>query len=341
MSIYGPPSSWWWRFLSIVLISFLQLELKVSAQILGYESFMLPVQSGLTGAGTGDTGWTDSGWSGGTDARFQVIAPVPNLTYQLTGGPLIDGASGAVQVTTNPEPVPGNGLVASRSITPQNTTLYVSFLVRPVAVGTGSDAIEVQLNSGSTTWARIALMPDQGQQFLQVQFRASNVEGNTTIGKVYPGQTYLVVARASRPYSYQLKLEGVVNPTATIPATFANTYSYTGGTIPDFDTVALKVISTDTGGPTTTAIVDELKVGYTWNDVVPQSPQSLVPTVTINNAVNLQWQTQTGHTYQPQYSFDLSTWFNLGSAITGDGTIKSLFDSSTSQAKKFYQVQIH
>lgn len=136
-------------------------------------------------------------------------------------------------------------------------------------------------------------------------------------------------------------MEGIVNPTATIPTKFTNQYGLLGPTVPNFDTVGIKISSTDTGGPTTTAIIDELKVGYSWNDVVPQSPQSLVPTVTINPAANLQWQTQTGHTYQPQYSYDLSTWFNLGSSITGDGTIKSIFDSNTSQAKKFYQVQIH
>jgi hypothetical protein len=220
----------------------------------------------------------------------------------------------------------------------------VSFLVRPLAVGTGSDSIEVQLNSGSTIGARVALMPDTNQQFLQAQARI-RVDGlgafGAAFGSLFPGQTYLVVARIIRPSPGALKVEGIVNPTATIPSTFTNSIGGTGGIPVNFDTVAVVVTSSDTGGPTTTAIIDELRVGYTWNDVVPQSPQSLVPAVTINNAVNLQWQTQTGHTYQPQYSFDLSTWFNLGSSVTGDGTIKSVFDTSTAQAKKFYQIQIH
>ena len=338
-----PPS--FWRLISahccfFILVGFFSTRTAAFAQILGYESFSLPTGSGLSGSGTGATGWTDSGWTGGNDPHFSIVAPTPSLSYQIPGGQLVSGSTTALQVTTNPEPV---NVLASRHITPTNTTIFVSFLVRPLVIGTGSDSFEVQLNAGAETVARVALVPDPSQESLDVQLKTYTSTFTTTFGTISPGQTALVVMRIMQLNPTTLRLDTIVNPTSTIPTTFPspNPLESSGPTVPTLDTVAIKVFSSDTGGPTTTAIIDELRVGYTWNDVVPQSPVTLVPTLNITNAVNIQWQTQSGHTYQPQYSYDLNNWFNLGSSITGDGTIKSLFDPINSQAQKFYQVQVH
>ena len=90
----------------------------------------MPVGAGLSGSGATATGWTDSGWANGSDSRFQTADPVPHLTYQISGGALLDGSDRAVQLTTTPEPVP-SGLFTSRMFPQQNTTVYFSFLVRP------------------------------------------------------------------------------------------------------------------------------------------------------------------------------------------------------------------
>ena len=171
------------------------LPIVASAQLISYESFTgLSIGSGLTGSGTDAFGWTTSNWSGGTDARFQIVDPTPDLTYQPIGGALVNGSNRAVQLSTNPEPVPGTGLVATRSIPPQNATFYISFLVRPIAIGSGSDSLNIRLNSGATFLARLALKPEPGQQYLYVD----TPDSNSFFGSypaLYTGQTYLVVAR--------------------------------------------------------------------------------------------------------------------------------------------------
>ncbi|NBC66716.1 MAG: hypothetical protein GVY07_13800 [Bacteroidetes bacterium] len=108
-----------------------------------------------------------------------------------------------------------------------------------------------------------------------------------------------------------------------------------------FDGIGLSVSSTDTGGPSTTVLIDEIKIGYTWNDVVLQAPDSeLVPDVSIEQAIVLRWQSQTDKSYQVQYSYDMDTWFDLGSVVSGNNQIKELFDAIDQDAKKFYRIEV-
>jgi hypothetical protein len=72
-----------------VAIALLFLPSLVSAQLIAYESFAgLPIGSGLTGSGIDASGWSDAGWAGGTDARFQIVDPLPNLAFESAGGRL-------------------------------------------------------------------------------------------------------------------------------------------------------------------------------------------------------------------------------------------------------------
>lgn len=66
------------------------------------------------------------------------------------------------------------------------------------------------------------------------------------------------------------------------------------------------------------------------------------PEVAISLAVRLRWPSESGKTYQPQYSYDLNgnTWSNLGSSLAGTGQLMEIFDSTESGPKKFYRVQI-
>jgi hypothetical protein len=133
-----------------------------------------------------------------------------------------------------------------------------------------------------------------------------------------------------------------VNPPATFPSSGGFAMSKTVSSSSVFNSLGLAISSTDTGGPTTRMAIDEIRLGYTWNDVVPQGPATpLVPDLQITNAVKLKWQSVAGKTYQVQASYDLSAWSNFGSSIQGDGAIKSVFDSADSDAKRFYRVQIN
>lgn len=316
------------------------LDPTAHGQSVAYESFGgMTLGSGVIGSGTNAAGWTDTGWTGGTDSRFQTVDPVPNLSYQISGGVLLSGGDRALQLSTSPEPVPGV-LLASRIIAGQNTTLYFSFLFRPVSLGTGSDSIEFRINSGATTYGRIAIRPDQNASYMTVG--AYNAGGGGVGGGalLVPGQTYLVVARFVRPSPTFFQLEYWVNPPAAFPGSGSGTSGSIGSTV-SISTLAFSIASTDTGGPASTILVDDLRVGYTWADVVPPGPPpALVPDVQIAQAARLQWQTQTGKTYQVQVSYELSTWSNIGDPISGNGTLKTFFDSTDQDAKKFYRVQI-
>ena len=108
-----------------------------------------------------------------------------------------------------------------------------------------------------------------------------------------------------------------------------------------FDGISLNIASSDSAGPSTTVILDEFRLGYTWVDVVlPPAISVLVPDVAIAPAIKLHWQSQTGKIYQVQYSYDWATWFTLGSAISGYNQMKEVFDSTDPSAKKYYRVQV-
>lgn len=309
------------------------------AQLIAYESFSaMTLGAGVSGSGIDATGWTDAGWGGGSDSRFQTIDPTPDLTYQLSGGPLLNGSNRALQLSTSPEPVPGV-LQALRTIPAQNTTLYFSFLFRPVTIGTGTDSIELRIGSDTTAYGRIAFRPDQNAAGMQPGVYAS---GGSVLSSqlLTPGQTYLIAARITRPNSANYGIEYWINPTSAFPGGGTVTYG-TLSSAATVTTIGFTIASTDTGGPASTVIVDELRVGYTWSDVVPPGPSpQLVPDLQMTEAIKLSWQSQTGKSYQVQISYDLATWANTGTPIVGNGTLKTFFDSTLPDAKKFYRVQI-
>ena len=328
----------------IYIIIAASLVSTVFGQLIAYESFSgIPVRAGLTGSGNGALGWTDASWSGGSDHRFQTINSTPDLIYQIDGGALLDGSDRAVQLSTNPEPIPSQ-LLAVRTITAQNTTIYASFLARVSAIGTGSDTIDVRFNNGSSLLARITFTPDQEQRYLRVGLPTDggggSSGGGSNSGPLYLAQTYLIVVRLTRPSPTQVSISAWVNPhgTSTQGSGLTTTKSVSGSAT--INTIGLGIASADSGGPTTTMSIDELRVGYTWSDVVlPGPPIDTVPDLTIRQAVRLQWQSQIGKVYQVQSSYDLAIWNNFGTPISGDGNIKKVFDASDDDSKKFYRVQ--
>ncbi len=68
-------------------------------------------------------------------------------------------------------------------------------------------------------------------------------------------------------------------------------------------------------------------------------PVDEVPTVSISQAISLQWMTQSNKTYQVQFSNDMESWNNVGSVIQGTEQTVEFFDSASS-LKKFYRVVV-
>jgi hypothetical protein len=258
------------------------------AQSIAYESFAgIPVGSGLAGSGSTATGWTDLGWTNGGDSRFRVVNPIPGLNYAIAGGAFLDGSDRAVQLTTNPEPVPV-GLLASRTFPEQNTTVYFSFLVRPIFIGTGSDTLSLRLSNGVSSLALVALQPDVGQQFFNLTLLLDGGSGGVgALGSqaLYPSTTYLIAGRITWQI-FPATVETWINPPAAYPGNGSQTltkFELSGPSV--FNSIGFAISSTDSGGPTSTAIFDELRIGYTWADVVPPSPITTLGNISTRGSV--------------------------------------------------------
>src|SRR5205823_3557009 len=113
--------------------------------------------------------------------------------FQIAGGAFLDGSDRAVQLTTSPEPVPTD-LLAYRAFPEQNTTTYFSFLVRPGAVGTGSDTLYVRLSNGTDALSLVGLQPNIGQQYFDLKLMADGGSGGGSgfPQVLYPLTTYLI-----------------------------------------------------------------------------------------------------------------------------------------------------
>jgi hypothetical protein len=61
-----------------------------------------------------------------------------------------------------------------------------------------------------------------------------------------------------------------------------------------------------------------------------------------NNTLNLTWSTETGGTYQLQYTSDLnsSNWISLNSPITATGATLLTTDIVTNAPQRFYRLAI-
>ncbi len=249
-----------------------------SGQLIAYESFSeIRLGNGLIGSGSDAFGWSDSAWGAGGNVRYQVVNPTPALDYQIGGGAFLSGTDRAVMLTTSPEPVP-DGLVTSRMLPDQNTTLFFSFVVRPIVLGTGSDTLSLRLSNGSESLALVALRPDVGQQYFNLMLLPDGGSGSYgALGSqaLYPAITYLIVGRITWPFEGRVHVETWINPPAIYPGDGTGFLDKMLSSPAILNSVGLAISSTDSGGPTSTAIFDELRIGYTWSDVVLPGPPRL------------------------------------------------------------------
>jgi hypothetical protein len=66
----------------------------------------------------------------------------------------------------------------------------------------------------------------------------------------------------------------------------------------------------------------------------------LVPSLQIQRAVELDWQSQDAAVYQVQCSTNQSAWQDTGYPILGDGQSKKFYDGAGESSKKFYRIQV-
>jgi hypothetical protein len=312
-----------------------------TAQLIAYESFSgMPTGGGISGSGAGAVGWTQSSWQGATAPYHSIGNQAPNMTYQITNGGLVIGGDRCVILSTAPEPTSGTKAV-SRTFPVTASTAFMSLLVRPLTVGTGSDEIKLLLQAGSNALAELNFKPNLSQTALSVGVNGFANTG-TYRGPIYPQNTYLIVLQFIRTSRTSHYIMAWINPPNTMPSSGIGPSSGSNSSwdnFSDLNGLSLSVSSSDTGGPSTSVAIDEVRVGYTWGDVVPQSTtQTVVPTLSIAPAIAVNWQSKTNKSYQPQRSYDMINWTDFGATISGNGQQRHFLDSADQVPKSFYRV---
>ena len=311
-----------------------------SAQLIAYESFSgMPTSGGISGSGADATGWTQSSWQGATAPYHSIGNQAPAMSYQITNGGLVNGGDSCAVISTAPEPTTTE-VAFSRTMIPVNTTLYFSFLLRPLTIGTGSDFIRFAIKSGGAQLLAVGLLPDQGQTYLGLYADEIGTSGSgySGLNPLYTGSTYFIAGRITRSSSTSTKIEIRLNPSAAFVDSW-NQSNSDGSQPSTYDRISISAYSEDTGGPSTSVAIDEIRVGYTWNDVVPKSTtQTVVPTLSIAPAIAVNWQSKTNKSYQPQRSYDMINWTDFGATISGNGQQRNFLDSADQVPKSFYRV---
>ncbi|MDZ4830861.1 MAG: hypothetical protein SGJ09_11770 [Phycisphaerae bacterium] len=241
---------------AIALIATVALPSVASAQLIAYDGFGNGPLADLNGS-SGGFGWSTA-W---TDVTLDQPTSVTGVGLTYLG--MVATPGGAVTGTT--ESVFPLSMYC-RSFSPPragSTSIFVSFLLRPdasfgswggVRIGDASDGVYVGIPIG--IFGFYGLMEGMGSGEAMVSFSGVPVvEGVTAL---------LVVEIAPAPGGgHSCKL--YVNPAvgAVVPATPAAMLNIT-----DSRSLSNGLCIDNQGGFTT----DEIRVGTTWQDVVPESP---------------------------------------------------------------------
>jgi Abnormal spindle-like microcephaly-assoc'd, ASPM-SPD-2-Hydin len=255
------------------IIAFVTVLASAHGQLVSYESFSGMSLGNVSGSGTDAAGWTNAGWSNATSPYFQCVDPDPDLTYQFpSSNRYINGGNRALQVTTAPEPTSGT-YRAYRTIAPQNTTLYTSFLVRVSEVGTGTDAIEFNFGDSTSAVGRVVFTPNLNGTSMNCALVAPNGFSWGTGPQLAMGSTTHIVIRLARTSSTLYMVQYWVNGVLSSPFDL---------NIPVAENAVLSRIgftsySADSGGPASYLLVDDIRIGYSYDDVLnTQAPEIVV-----------------------------------------------------------------
>lgn len=288
---------------------------RAAAQLIAYESFTgLPLGNGLPGTGSDSFGWA-TGWQGAgtTDPHFQIVSPSPALSFQGTGVMPIQGGNRALQITTSPEPLAAPVLI-TRDLPALNTTYYVSFLFQMPVVGAGSDRFLLRFMNGSTTAQQFGFGPETSGPMFYTYAGSSSFGSTISGGSTAMHLLVFQVRSISTPNSYGVDY-------ARDPGTIYSVGLFGASSIVSgpMQRIGLSVESIDNGGATTSILIDEIRVGYRWSDVVPATAPVVVPSLEVGSALSLSWFVEAGKSYQLQSSTNLGTWTNIGFQFTGSG----------------------
>lgn len=279
------------RRLYLVAAALLALPTLASAAILASDNFESYVTGDIAGQ-NGGAGWADA-WTetaAGNPSKNVVDTSSSPLVYAIPGGQTIDGATRGVEVQ-----MPGAstaGLLRRQLSSPLSQTYYVGYLLRYVgsAGGTwagGNNTFTLHLGTDATTTGstlNFGLRGDTGgggtaNEFIMRVGTGTPVAGASTGGQLTNDTTYYLLCEYTWGGSGFTSAKIWLNPTLSdvtdTPGGDASlTFASPIGATTHIFWRATVWEATDI------VRVDELKIGTTWQDVVPPAGPA-VPQVSV------------------------------------------------------------
>ena len=243
-----------------------------NAALIAYASFD-DLTPGTINGQAGGTGFTGN-WTG---VAGQTVV-TSSLSYS-SGAITVSGGSQAVQLTLSSD----NLFYRSLSSTYTDDVIYMSMLVRQDAgASTDGDTAQVWLDGVTTgnhvTTAAPALGLNGAAGAAALQARVGSI--STASSGTYAGSnTYFLVglfektvSGSANPYT---KATFWLNPGSTLDPASATGATGTG-LLSSFSTLGLRTNSVNQTAPADTILVDEIRVGTTFADVIPEPSAALL-----------------------------------------------------------------
>jgi hypothetical protein len=166
-----------------------------------------------------------------------------------------------------------------------------------------------------------------------------------TPGKSYDFSFWFKQLSSGPGYVQQYNVEFLDSVGAVLSANGFQTFS---GAIGVWEQVTLSGLVAPAGAETALILIQGLTGAFegsegslliddiSFETTAPGS--SSVIAATVASAAEVSWPSANGTSYQPQRSTTLGGWLDLGSPVTGDGTVKTVYDSPLTD-KQFYRVE--
>lgn len=248
-----------WRAISVLLLVSLAAATPANAALLAYDPFDYAV-----GDLTGNSGGT--GWSAAWAARTEMDVVAASLSYSK-GEITASGGSAAAQITSLIGSAQDN--VANRTFAPQTGDVYFSVLFKPAAGLDTNDFLQFIVNDDTDLHnaGSVGLRNSTENGFF-ARIRTSSADTNAKSNvQAVLGNTYLLVGKffKSAGGSYD-KMSVWVDPqTLAEPAASATVMSSSGSATVSY--LTMRTSDMEVGDQFQ---FDELRIGTTWADVVPE-----------------------------------------------------------------------
>ncbi|HTQ49589.1 MAG TPA: hypothetical protein VMJ12_02680 [Candidatus Acidoferrales bacterium] len=317
-----------------------------------------------------DNNGLSNGVSGTFDTFSQTNLMIEAGDFDFNGGQWIDNPleTATLNGATNsyyyyPGNNPANGAVYGVDFTTTNVTAAETYLYRlestgpggnpPVGTETNLDFLRSKLiNVGPSAVPPFEYVPGQPVPWTNTDFDVAWWPPGTWLNytRTFPANTYVIYGRLANGGAYSNATMSLVTPNTPLGSFSdpdANGFQ-SWHWVPLMSNGTNVVVSlsgkqtlkvTAPPGNTTGSLNAHFYMFVPFSAVAPYSISATVSA----GVVSIKIPTQSGHSYSVYYSTSLNptAWTTLASNISGDGTVKTVTDSTTGGAQRFYKASAY